>query len=170
VFACHVRFYASTSESGWEYSTFLITLNFILFIYMVVVYVLVYKKVSGMNISKSDKKDSNKGMQNIISRLLLTNFSSWIPVCIMAYFSVAGVPLSPDAYIARAGFLLPINSAMNLLLYSKLIGQYLSRARKWFMNHLLSICPRHIDDAAFAQVILMTLQRLEGQQTISNLK
>ena len=51
---CMPRFFTSTSESSWvlfsSHLTFLVTLNFILFIYMVVVYVLVYKKVSGMSV------------------------------------------------------------------------------------------------------------------------
>jgi len=143
---CMPRFYASTSESSWEYSTFLIILNFMLFIYMVIVYVLVYEKVTGTKISTSNRKDRNEDMQKRISRLLLTDFFCWIPICIMAYLSVARVPLPPDAYIASAGFLLPINSAMNPLLYSPLIGRHMSRARKWVMNNLFSICKRH-DDA-----------------------
>ena len=143
---CMPRFYASTTESAWEYSTFLMTLNFILFIYMVVVYVRVYKKVTGMKFSTSATKDSNKKMQKGISRLLLTDFFCWIPVCIMAYLSIAGVSLPPDAYIASAGFLLPINSAMNPLLYSKLIGQCISRARKCITKNLLVFCPHNADD------------------------
>jgi len=55
--------------------------------------------------------------------------------------------LPPDAYITSAGFLLPINSAMNPLLYSPLIGQCMSRARKRITDNLLLICPRHVDDA-----------------------
>jgi len=145
---CMPRFYTSTSDSSWEYSIFLITLNFMLFIYMVVVYVLAYKKVSGMSVSTSTKKETNRGIQKRISRLLLTDFFCWIPVCIMAYLRVAGVVLPPDAYIVSAGFLLPINSAMNPLIYSKLIGEYTSRARKWVMNNPPSICKRHVDDAA----------------------
>jgi len=148
---CMPRFYASTRESSWEYSTFLITLDFILFIFMVVIYILVYKKVSAMSISTSTKKDPNKGMQKRISRLLLTDFFCWIPVCIMAYLSVAGVSLPSDAYIASAGLLLPINSAMNPLLYSKLVDQYMSPGRKWVVNNLLSICPRHVEDSATAE-------------------
>ena len=145
---CMPRFYTSTSESAWEYSTFLITLNFIFFAYMVVIYVLVYKKVSGMSASTSTKKDRNRGMQKRISRLLLTDFFCWIPVCIMAYLSVGGVTLPPDAYIVSAGFLLPINSAMNPLIYSKVIDEYMSCARKWVSNNLPSICKRHVDEAA----------------------
>ena len=139
------RFYASTSESSWEYSTFLITLNFMLFVYVVVVYVLVYKKATRTKLSTSTKKDPNQDMQRRISRLLLTDFFCWIPVCIMAYLSVAGVSLPPDAYIASAGFLLPINSAMNPLLYSPLIGQCMSRVRKRITDRLLVICTRYVD-------------------------
>jgi len=145
---CMPRFYASASESSWEYSIFLITLNFVLFIYMVVVFILVYKKATGTKSSTSTKKNPNQNMQNRISRLLLTDFFCWIPVCIMAFLRVSGVLLAPDAYIVSAGFLLPISSVMNPLLYSRLIGQYLSRARKWVKNNLLSICTRHVDDAA----------------------
>jgi len=124
------RFYASTIESTWEYSTFIMTLNFALFIYMVVVYVLFYKKVTGTKFSTSAKKDPNQDFQKRISILLLTDFFCWIPVCIMAYLSVSGVSLPPDAYVVSAGFLLPINSVMNPLLYSPIIGQCMSRARK----------------------------------------
>jgi len=143
---CMPRFYASTSDSTWEYSTFLITFNFTLFIYMVFVYVLVYKKATGRNFSTPTKKNTNQEMQKRISRLLLTDFFCWIPICIMACLSVAGVSLPPDAYIASAGFLLPINSAMNPLLYSPFIGQCISRARKCTTDNVLVIYPHHIDD------------------------
>ena len=143
---CVPRFYASTRESSWEYSTFLITLNFMLFIYMVVVYVFVYKKTTGKKFSTSNIEGRNKDLQKRISKLLLSDFFCWIPVCVMAYLKVAGVSFLPEAYIASAGFLLPINSAMNPLLYSPLIGQWVSRARKCLTDNLLAIFPRH-DDA-----------------------
>ena len=112
-----------------------------------IVYVVVYKKATVMKISTSTSKDRNEDMQKRISGLSLTDFCCWIPVCIMAYLRVAGVSLPPDAFITSAGFLLPINSAMNPLLYSPLIGQCMSRARKRIADNLLVICPRHVDDA-----------------------
>jgi len=66
---CMPRFYASTTDSAWVFSTFVITLNFILFIYMVVVYVLVYNKVTVTKFSTSNRKDRNEDMQKRISRL-----------------------------------------------------------------------------------------------------
>jgi len=71
---CMPGFYTSTSENAWEYSILLITLNFMLFIYMVVVYVVVYKNATGMKCSTSKSKDRNEDMQKRISGLLLTGF------------------------------------------------------------------------------------------------
>jgi len=88
-------FYTSTSENAWEYSILLITLNFMLFIYMVVVYVVVYKNATGMKCSTSKSKDRNEDMQKRISGLLLTGFFCWTPVCIMAYLRIAGIYLPP---------------------------------------------------------------------------
>ena len=145
---CMPRFYASTRESAWEYSIFLMTVNLTLFIYMVVVYVFVCRKAThGTICPTSIKKDRNEDMQKRISRLLLTDFFSGIPVCIMTYLRVAGVFLPADAYIASAGFLLPFNSAMNPMLYSKLIGRCMSRARTRMTDNLLVICQDHADDA-----------------------
>jgi len=150
---CMPRFYSTPTESAWEYSIFLITLNFMLFIYMVVVYVLVYKKVTApVGLSTAARKDPSQKMQKRISRLLLTDFFCWIPVCIMAYLRVAGVYLPPNAYIASAGFLLPINSALNPLLYSKLIGQFTSRVRKCITDNLLVIHSRQLDDTTTVDV------------------
>ena len=165
---CMPRFYASTSESAWEYSTFLITLNFVLFIYMVVVYALVYKKATGTNFSTASKKESNQEIQKRISRLLLTDFFCWIPICIMAYLNVAGVPLPPDAYIASAGLLLPINSAMNPLLYSPLFGQFMSRARNCIRKNVLVILPRHVDDTTEVEVTVEQTALQEIQTNYTN--
>ena len=63
---CMPRFYAYTSERSWEYSTFPITLNFMLFIYMVIAYVVVCKKATSMKISTSKSKDRNEDMQKRI--------------------------------------------------------------------------------------------------------
>ena len=115
---------------------------------MVVVYVLVCRKAThGTRCPTSIKKGRNEDMQKRISRPLLTDFFSWIPVCIMTYLRVAGVFLPADAYIASAGFLLPFNSAMNPMLYSKLIGRCMSRARTRMTDNLLVICQDHDDDA-----------------------
>nr|CAB3263493.1 low-density lipoprotein receptor-related protein 1B-like [Phallusia mammillata] len=131
---CMPRLFATTSEFAWEYSTFLITINFLMFIYMVVAYVLIYKQSNRMKGSRSN--DVSSKMQKRISRLILTDFCCWIPICVMGYLSVGGMKMPPDAYVLSACLLLPINSALNPLLYSKAIEDQLVRAKKWLMEKL----------------------------------
>jgi len=138
---CMPLLFASRNQAAWEYSTFIVTVNFFLFIYMVIGYALVYKKVSSSRRSLSVKKDQNKNMQKRISRLLLTDFICWIPVCTMGYLSLAGVPLPKTVYVVSAGFLLPINSSTNPILYSRHIAEYSSRVISWlWRNTLGKIC------------------------------
>jgi len=141
---CMPHLFASTGDAAWEYSLFLITHNFSLFIFMVVVYVLMYRKVASLGISSTKKKEVNKGMQKRISRLLLTDCLCWIPVCIMGYVSIAGVALPANAYIVSAGLLLPINSAVNPLIYSKLVGEYVSRTKQAILRNFRMISPRAV--------------------------
>jgi len=94
-------------------------------------------------------------MQKRISRLLMTDFFCWIPVCTMASLRIAGVSLSPDAYIASAGCLLPINSEMNPLLTHR---------------SLVSACHVHENASQttclpLVHVMLMTPQRLMTQES-----
>lgn len=59
-------------------------------------------------------------LQKKILRLIVTDFFCWIPLCIIAFAKLAGENISDNAYVFAAIFLLPINSAINPLLYSDL--------------------------------------------------
>ena len=50
--------------------------------------------------------------------LIGTDCCCWMPVCISAFVSYAGYQLPDRMYIAAATILLPINSALNPLIYS----------------------------------------------------
>jgi len=54
----------------------------------------------------------------------------------MGYLSIVGISLPPNAFIVSAGFLLPINSAMNPLLYSRTIGRLASTIKAKLMKKL----------------------------------
>jgi len=128
---CIPRLFSSVEQSAWHYSAFLTTLNFALFTYMVIAYVLVYKTALAKDFSKSLRNDQSRGLQKRISRLLLTDFCCSIPVCAMGYLALAGVHIPSGCYVLSAGFFLPINSALNPLIYSKLFGRSVARVRTW---------------------------------------
>ncbi|CAK8690636.1 unnamed protein product [Clavelina lepadiformis] len=122
---CMPRFYTSYGDRGWVFSTMLITLNFLCFVFVVISYALIYKKTSNRPIETSNTQKQARKLQNRLARLIFTDFLCWIPVCLMAYLKLAGVYLSPDVYAISAGVLLPINSALNPLLYSPFMDKLL---------------------------------------------
>ena len=127
---CMPRFYVDNTDTAAGYSIFLITLNFVSFIYVCISYVYVLKLVSNRPISNRQVDIQNQKMQKRIARLLVTDFLCWIPICVIAYVKYAtNLVLPDDIYAGTIAFLLPINSALNPLLYSPLIETLLQRGR-----------------------------------------
>ena len=62
-------------------------------------------------------------MQKKISRLMATDFCCWILITIMVFINFSGTPVSDIAYVISAIVLLPINSALNPILYSDIIDK-----------------------------------------------
>jgi len=133
---CIPKVFASTSEAAWEYSVVLATINFLLFIYIATAYTFVYKKATGAQNIRSEAGKSSVKLQKKISRLLLTDFCCWIPICLMGYLSVAGVAVPKEAYVVSAGFLLPINSVVNPLIYSEFVDRHLYHGKKWILHQI----------------------------------
>ena len=69
-------------------------------------------------------------MQRKIYRLVVTDFCCWVPISIMAFVHFSGTPVSDIAYVISAIVLLPINSALNPILYSNAFDQFLKRFRR----------------------------------------
>lgn len=57
-------------------------------------------------------------MQRKIMVLIGTDIACWLPICILAFCSYLGIYLSDIVYIVAAVVLLPINSAVNPIIYS----------------------------------------------------
>ena len=120
---CMPRFFVVQGENAWEYSLFVITLNFLCFFYIAVGYIFVFIKSSKSQIKiKTKLRKKNKStMQRRISRIIITDCLCWIPICIIAFMKLSGIYVDDVAYVVSAALLLPINSAVNPLLYSSLL-------------------------------------------------
>ncbi|XP_078495727.1 uncharacterized protein LOC144751240 [Ciona intestinalis] len=136
---CLPKLFLRIGEETWEYSMAIITINFVLFLYMLVGYIVIYKKSTKM--APPSAADARKqSMQNRILRLIVTDFLCWIPICIMVYISLSGVKIDPVVYVISAGILLPLNSALNPLLYSQVISSrvyslYTYVVQRWQTSH-----------------------------------
>jgi len=72
-------------------------------------------------------------MQRKIFRLIATDFFCWVPVSILAFYIFSGShgDKGPwiDFYYVAGTILLPINSALNPILYSDVLDKLFARIR-----------------------------------------
>ena len=127
---CMPRFYVAYGESSWEFTLAMMTLNFLSFIFIAVSYFIIYKQSTSSSAKLGTKRPDHQAatMQKRIARIIATDFCCWIPICVMAFVRL-GVEFSDIAYQISAVLLLPINSAMNPILFSPLIDNLIDLCR-----------------------------------------
>ena len=103
---------------GWEYSVFLfLALNFASFMLIVVLYLVMFLKIQNTReMSGAGAAVSSIGTRMVF--IVLTDFSCWIPIIIIGIASLLGMEASPSVYAWIAVFVLPLNSALNPILYT----------------------------------------------------
>ena len=125
---------------GWEYSISIITLNFTCFIFIAVSYILIYirstKKRPINAASTIDLQKREAEMQKRIARIIITDFACWVPICVLAFLAISSIDSFDCAALvnAVAGFLLPINSALNPFLYSVSLSKLFKKLRCQVLN------------------------------------
>ena len=112
------RFYVVQGEQSWEYCLSITITNFVSFLFIALSYIWIYTHSTKNQIEIKDHRrlNENTRMQRRISRIIITDFFCWIPICIMAFIKLSGGHISDIAYIISAFLLLSINSAVNPLL------------------------------------------------------
>ena len=140
---CMPRFYVAYGESSWEYTIFIITINFLSFVFIAVGYIWIVKHSSKSSacVGRAQNKRANaqaSRMQRRIARIIATDFCCWIPICIMAYVRL-GIKFSDVVYQISAVLLLPINSALNPFLFTSLLDHLIGWCRR--VNELVRTHP-----------------------------
>uniref|UniRef100_F6XSI6 G-protein coupled receptors family 1 profile domain-containing protein n=1 Tax=Ciona intestinalis TaxID=7719 RepID=F6XSI6_CIOIN len=128
---CLPSLFTRPPDPGWQFTVTVITFNFAAFIMMVLFYGLIWKlsseerdKLLAANVPTGGKLNYKKcKLQARVTRLLFTDFTCWIPICIMSYIHLSGIDISGNAYAICGIVLLPINSALNPLLYAGLLDK-----------------------------------------------
>ena len=68
-------------------------------------------------------------MQSKIFRLVATDFCCWVPISIMAFVNFSEIEVPNFTYVFSAIVLLPINSALNPILYSDVCEKILAKIK-----------------------------------------
>ena len=108
----------SDKPSGWEYSVFLyLSVNFYSFICIFIMYTCMFwtirrtQQQSGSNIQEA-------ALATRMVLIVLTDFCCWIPIIGIGIASLSGWNAPQDVYAWIAVFVLPLNSALNPVLYT----------------------------------------------------
>ncbi|XP_077969490.1 relaxin receptor 1-like [Styela clava] len=135
------------TDTAWLYSLFILIVNFLAFFVIFIGYVKIYRKTQEKNAAVSDKLKAERAikMQQKISRIILTDFLCWMPVCIMGFLQVSGINIPYDAYVPVGLVIIPINSGLNPFLYSDgpdYVWEKLRPVRSWIYENTMGRCVR----------------------------
>ncbi|OWF42800.1 G-protein coupled receptor GRL101 [Mizuhopecten yessoensis] len=106
--------------AGWEYGTAVfILLNFMIFIGIAVGQIMIYKEVSSSDkVLKSQRRVQDAAIARSLFLVMFSDFMCWFPLGVMGLLAFAGNRISSEVYAWTAVFILPINSALNPVLYT----------------------------------------------------
>ncbi|XP_053374337.1 uncharacterized protein LOC128546941 [Mercenaria mercenaria] len=108
---------------GWLYSMLVfIGLNFATFLLIAAGQWLIYMEIRKSSSLKMLRKSQSRKKDLTVARNLLlvvaTDFLCWFPIGCMGLMAMSGYVISGDVYAWAAVFILPVNSALNPLLYT----------------------------------------------------
>ena len=125
----------SNKPIGWEYSVFLfLGLNFASFMLIFFLYLVMFFKIQ----KTRQMSGAGSAVASIGSRMVfivLTDFSCWIPIIIIGIVSLLGMEASPTVYAWIAVFVLPLNSALNPILYTISTANFRRKLRGSVRRH-----------------------------------
>ncbi|XP_023239409.1 relaxin receptor 1-like [Centruroides sculpturatus] len=105
---------------GWEYSTFIFCgINMIAFIIIVYAYISMFFSISRSKSGlRSTQQQQDRAIVKRFAFIIGTDFICWVPIIIIKLISFTDVPIPTDLYAWIAVFFLPVNSALNPILYT----------------------------------------------------
>ncbi|KAK6961063.1 G-protein coupled receptor GRL101 [Biomphalaria glabrata] len=116
---------SSKSLRGWEFSFVVyVGVNFILFILIafgqVAIFVNIYRRKQSMSFLKKCRKRrlEDLAVAKKLAFVAISDFLCWFPIGVIGYFSMKGHTFDRDVYAWFAVFVLPINSALNPIIYT----------------------------------------------------
>ncbi|XP_033123800.1 relaxin receptor 1-like isoform X2 [Anneissia japonica] len=115
--------------TGWVFTTTLfVGLNSVFFLFVVYAYIAMFVMIRRSDDVRSTKKSQDSAILVRFTLLVFTDMLCWLPICVIKVLAISGYPVSGDVYSWLAVFVLPVNAALNPILYtitSKLFRQQL---------------------------------------------
>ena len=117
---CIFKYLVTRDDPQWIFSTSILLVNFMCFIFILVSYFYINFKIqqSSRNVGAAiGRRDTNRALQAKISAIILTDFFCWVPLSIVSFLHLSEVVNASNWYPFFSILILPINSVINPLLY-----------------------------------------------------
>ncbi|EDW29872.1 GL15871 [Drosophila persimilis] len=125
---------------NWEYSALLficvntMSLVFILFSYV--------RMLQAIRDSGGGMRSTHSGRENVVATrfaiIVTTDCACWLPIIVVKVAALSGCVISPDLYAWLAVLVLPVNSALNPVLYTLTTAAFKQQLRRYC--HTLPSC------------------------------
>ena len=120
--------------NGWQYSVAVfLALNFVLFVVILVSYATMFDVVRRSRRAaavRSAQMRTDRAMARRMTLIVLTDFFCWLPIIGLGVASLEGANVPAQAFAWVAVFVLPLNAAVNPLLYTISTAPFVGVARK----------------------------------------
>ncbi|RWS29508.1 G-protein coupled receptor GRL101-like isoform X1 [Leptotrombidium deliense] len=119
--------------NGWEYSVFvylvvnLISLTIIAFAYSWMFFV---AQSSRKAVRAVDKSKNDSTMAKRIMIIIFTDFFCWMPIITLGLLSLGNIKIPPQVFAWIAVFILPLNAALNPIIYTLSTPLFLGGAKR----------------------------------------
>jgi hypothetical protein len=132
----------------------MIVLNMLLFVFVAVGQAVIYTAIQSntMHTGNDARKQQNANVARRLITIAVTDFACWFPVCLLGTLAVAGVSIPNGANVALVTFVIPLNSAINPILYTAnttLQQRRLAKEQRLLAqlkNKYARNCPQQISD------------------------
>ncbi|XP_046351101.2 G-protein coupled receptor GRL101-like [Haliotis rufescens] len=118
--------------TGWEYSVAVfLVLNFVSFvaIFLSYLWMFIVAKRTRKAVRTTESK-SDAAMARRMTLIVMTDFFCWVPIILLGFASLGGAMVPSQVYAWIAVFVLPLNSAINPVLYTISTAPFLGNVRK----------------------------------------
>ncbi|XP_068081726.1 G-protein coupled receptor GRL101-like [Anabrus simplex] len=127
--------------SGWEYSVFVfLVLNFVSFFLIALGYLWMYIVArTTQQAAKIETRASEAAMARRMTLIVATDAACWLPIILLGALSLGGVTIPPQVFAWVAVFVLPLNAAVNPVLYTLSTAPFLAPARRGLRTFKMSL-------------------------------
>ncbi|CAN7988342.1 unnamed protein product [Ixodes hexagonus] len=124
--------------------------NSVAFSFVLYAYVFMFLTISRSRIGlRSTQQLHDRAIAKRFAFIVGTDFLCWVPIVVIKSVAIAGIRIDETLYAWAAVFLLPVNSALNPVLYTLTTRLFKQQLHCFLYN--LRHCKRHSSDHNAAQ-------------------